>query len=64
MQHERFRSRRNKQKFAYRSDLTIQLASSVGSVVGGVTYANGLCIDAQTLNTGGTAPLLPAARSC
>ena len=36
------------QKFAYRSDLTIQLASSVGSVVGGVTYANGLCIDAQT----------------
>ncbi len=49
------------QKFAYRSDLTIQLASSVGSVVGGVTYANGLCIDAQTLNTGGTAPLAGSA---
>ena len=46
------------QKFGYRSDLTIQLTSSVGSVVGGVTYTNGLCIEPQSLNIGATAPLL------
>ncbi len=45
------------QKFGYRHDLTLQLISSVGSVVNGVTYTNGLCIDVQNRNTFGTAPL-------
>ena len=39
------------QTFAYRNDLTIQLVSSVGSTVGGVTYANGLCFDAQNVTS-------------
>jgi len=42
------------QTFAYRNDLTLQLVSSVGTTVSGVTYRNGLCIDdASTTTSGG-----------
>jgi hypothetical protein len=44
------------QVFAYRTDLTLQLTTSIGTVVGGVTYRNGLCIDDAAFNSGSTAP--------
>ncbi|MBV9820871.1 MAG: RICIN domain-containing protein [Actinobacteria bacterium] len=44
------------QVFAYRTDLTLQLTTSIGTVVNGVTYRNGLCIDDATFNSGSTAP--------
>lgn len=33
------------QVFAYRTDLTLQLTSSIGTIVGGITYTTGLCLD-------------------
>ncbi|HEV7206301.1 MAG TPA: RICIN domain-containing protein [Jatrophihabitans sp.] len=44
------------QTFAYRSDLTLQLVSSIGTTVSGTTYRTGLCIDVATRNSYGTAP--------
>jgi hypothetical protein len=44
------------QVFAYRTDLTLQLTTSIGTVVNGVTYRNGLCIDDTAFNGSGTAP--------
>jgi hypothetical protein len=43
----------NRQVFAYRTDLTLQLTTSIGTVVNGVTYRNGLCLD--SLPPGSTA---------
>lgn len=43
------------QVFAYRTDLTLQLTSSIGIVVGGTTYTTGLCIDIR--DTSSTAPI-------
>ena len=44
------------QVFAYRTDLTLQLTTSIGTVVNGVTYRNGLCIDDVSFNGARTAP--------
>ena len=44
------------QVFAYRTDLSLQLVNSIGTVVNGVTYRYGLCIDDSTFNAGLTAP--------
>ena len=40
------------QTFAYRTDLTLQLTTSIGTVVNGVTYRNGLCIDDSSISSG------------
>lgn len=40
------------QTFAYRTDLTLQLTTSIGTVVNGVTYRNGLCIDVSSISSG------------
>ncbi|HTZ42888.1 MAG TPA: RICIN domain-containing protein [Jatrophihabitans sp.] len=43
------------QVFAYRTDLTLQLVNSIGTVVNGVTYRNGLCIDDTSFGSGSPA---------
>ena len=42
------------QTFAYNGDLTLQLVSSVGTTVNGVTYRTGLCLDIANISSGTT----------